>query len=245
MIPASGEAAAPQRSGRISRAGSPTIRRKVSVSSPTKATSSKRPTSAGSKGTGTSRQRSRSSDISAHLLDAALSILASDGVDAITVRNVAAHAGVAPAGVYSRFDGKPGLLDALLSQGFDSLHESLTAASGPNARARLMTGCAAYRAFALDHPEHYQLMFDHKRAIAMSENAYARAEAAFGELVTRVTDAQDAEVLASGQPIDIAQQIWSALHGAVSFELNGIGFADDPESVYDAMVQAMLRGLSA
>jgi hypothetical protein len=43
----------------------------------------------------------------------------------------------------------------------------------------------------------------------------------------------------------IAQQIWSALHDAVGLELDEIGFADDPESVYDDMVQAMLRGLSA
>lgn len=117
-------------------------------------------------------------------------------------------------------------------------------ASGPNARARLVSACGAYRTFALDHPEHYQLMFDHKRVIAMSPQAYARAELAFAELVTRVQDAQGAEILARGVAVDIAQQIWSALHGAVSFELNGISFSDDSESVYNDMVQTMLRGLS-
>ena len=191
------------------------------------------------------RQRSRSSDISAHLLDAALAILASDGVDAITVRNVAAHAGVAPAGVYSRFEGKPGLLDALLSQGFDALHDALVASSGPNARARLVNAATAYRSFALEHPEHYKLMFDHKHAVAMSPESFARAETAFGELVTRVKDAQEAKVLARGPAVEVAQQIWSGLHGAVSFELNGIGFAPNPEKVYNHVVQTMLRGLAS
>jgi AcrR family transcriptional regulator len=191
------------------------------------------------------RHRSRSTDISSHLLDAALSILASDGVDAITVRNVAAHAGVAPAGVYSRYDGKPGLLDALLSQGFDALHDALVATSGPNARARLVNATSAYRTFALKHPEHYQLMFDHKRAVAMSSESFARAEQAFGELVSRVKDAQDAKVLTRGSATEIAQQIWSGLHGAVSFELNGIGFAKDPAKTYTHVVQTMLRGLAA
>jgi AcrR family transcriptional regulator len=191
------------------------------------------------------RQRSRSSDISAHLLDAALAILASEGVDGITVRNVAAQAGVAPAGVYSRFDGKPGLLDALLSQGFDALHDALVAASGPDARARIVNAAVAYRNFALERPEHYQLMFDHKRAVAMSPESFARAQAAFGELVTRVKDAQDAKMLARGPAVEIAQQIWSGLHGAVTLELNGIGFAPDPKKVFNHVVQTMLRGLAA
>ena len=190
------------------------------------------------------RQRSRSTDISAHLLDAAREILASEGLEAITVRNVAARAGVAPAGVYSRFEGMPGLLDALLRQGFEALHRSLAAASGPNARARLVAACDSYRTFALDNAEHYQLMFDHKRALEMSPETYATAEAAFTELVTRVRDAQGAGVLAAGAAVDVAQQMWSALHGAVSLELNGIGFAKDAEKVYRDVVRAMVKGLS-
>jgi len=190
------------------------------------------------------RQRSRSTDISPQLLEAALSILTDEGVDGITVRNVAAHAGVAPAGVYSRFDGKSGLLDALLSQGFEGLHQAIVAASGPDARARLISACTAYRRFALDHPEHYRLMFDHKQVVSMSPESAERAEVAFGELVSRVHDGQDAGLLAPGKPVEVAQQIWSALHGAVSLELNGIGFSQDPQVSYDDLVTTVLRGLT-
>ena len=59
-------------------------------------------------------------------------------------------------------------------------------------------------------------MFDHKRVLDMTPPTYERARVAFAELVSRVQDAQGADVLASGVAVDIAQQIWSALHGAVS-----------------------------
>ena len=42
-----------------------------------------------------------------------------------------------------------------------------------------------------------------------------------------------------------AQQIWSALHGAVSLELLGIGFAEDPDAAFEAMLDALLAGMEA
>jgi AcrR family transcriptional regulator len=220
------------------------IERKVIVPTSGRVDSGARSRSTRSRQAKPTRQRSRSTEISTQLLDAALALLASEGVDAITVRNVATHAGVAPAGVYSRFEGKSGLLDALLRQGFESLHRILAAASGPSAHARLVAACEAYRAFALENPEQYQLMFDHKRVVEMSADTYEVAFDAFSELVTRVKDAQAADVVAAGTTVDLAQQIWSAIHGAVSLELNGIGFAKDAEKVYRGVVHAMLRGLS-
>jgi AcrR family transcriptional regulator len=190
------------------------------------------------------RRRSKSTDISDNLLNAAIDILATDGTDAITVRTVATRAGVAPAGVYSRYDGKAGLIDALLVQGFELLHEHLVSVSGPNAIARLTAACLAYRDFALTHSHHYRLMFEHKSELGMSAKAQASAQVAFGELVSRVRDAMDAHKLARAEEIDVAQQIWSSLHGAVSLELRGIGFAADPAKNYSDLVGTVLKGLA-
>ena len=182
--------------------------------------------------------------MTATLLDAAHALLEEGGDDAITVRAVAARAGVAPMGVYSRFGSKDGLLEALFVQGFDSLHEAINAASGPDALTRLRRGCGAYRVFALAHPHQYQLMFKQMLELDLSEEALERAAATFGQLVGRVADAMAAGQLADGDDVEVAQQIWSAIHGSVTLDLAGITFTADGQKTFDTMIDALLRGLA-
>src|SRR5580704_18943243 len=56
---------------------------------------------------------------------AADAVLVRDGPGVVTVRPVAAQAGIAPMGVYNRLSGKDGLVDALLIRGFDRLRAAL------------------------------------------------------------------------------------------------------------------------
>jgi len=191
------------------------------------------------------RTRTASADVTDSLLQSALDLLGEGGTDAITVRAVAAHAGVAPMGVYSRFGGKDGLLEALFVQGFDALHEAISAASGPDALSRLRRGCGAYRDFALGHPHLYQLMFQQMLELELSDEALERAAATFGELVSRVADAMESGQLAPGDDVEVAQQIWSVIHGSASLDLAGIGFTGDAERTFEGMLGALLRGLAA
>jgi AcrR family transcriptional regulator len=59
-------------------------------------------------------------------VSAAEAVLVKDGPGGLTVRAVAAEAGIAPMGVYNRFGGKDGLVDALLIIGWraDEAHDS-------------------------------------------------------------------------------------------------------------------------
>jgi len=190
------------------------------------------------------RTRTPSADVTDSLLDAALGLLAEGGMDAITVRAVAADAGVAPMGVYSRFGGKDGLLEALFVAGFDGLGAAINGASGPDAVARLRNGCRAYRVFAVEHPHHYQLMFEQMLELELAPESLDRAAATFGQLVGRVEDAMAAGQLGAGDSVDAAQQVWSAMHGAVSLEIAGITFSNDPARTFDAMLDSLLRGLA-
>jgi hypothetical protein len=45
-----------------------------------------------------------------------------------------------------------------------------------------------------------------------------------------------------GDPVDIAQQIWAACHGATSLELRGIGFVDGYDASYHALIDTLLAG---
>src|ERR1700719_4782713 len=74
------------------------------------------------------RARTRSADVERELLAAAEALLVRTAPGGLTVRAVAAEAGIAPMGVYNRLGGKDGLVDALLIKGFDRLRAAVDAA---------------------------------------------------------------------------------------------------------------------
>jgi AcrR family transcriptional regulator len=191
------------------------------------------------------RTRTRSADVTDSLLEAALDLLEEGGAHGVTVRAVATRAGVAPMGVYSRFGNKDGLLEALFVQGFDGLHSAITGARGSDARARLRQGCLAYRRFALAHPHLYELMFRQMLELELTAESLERAEQTFSELVSRVADAMSAGLLAEGDDVDVAQQIWNGMHGAVALELAGVTFSSDPERTYARMIDTLFAGLAS
>lgn len=77
-----------------------------------------------------------------------------------------------------------------------------------------------------------------------SAEAMAAANACFGCLVETVREVQDAGALVGGDPVEIGQRMWAALHGAVSLERHGICFAPDSDQHYTALVETLLVGLS-
>jgi len=188
------------------------------------------------------RTRTPSADVTDSLVDAALEILEEDGAEAMTVRAVASRAEVAPMGVYSRFGGKTGLVEALFVRGFADLLTSINAASGPNAIQRIRRGCLAYRQFAIEHPHLYQLMFKQMLDLELSDEALETAASTFGVLVSRISDAMDAGLLERRDEVEVAQQFWNGMHGGVLLELAGIAFAADPEQTFADMLDALLRG---
>src|SRR5215510_5802420 len=106
------------------------------------------------------RSRTPSSEIERELLSAAEAVLVRDGPGGLTVRAVAAEAGIAPMGVYNRLGGKDGLVDALLIKGFDRLRAAIESADDPDVRTRLREGGLRYREFALANPHFYAIMFE-------------------------------------------------------------------------------------
>jgi hypothetical protein len=45
-------------------------------------------------------------------------------------------------------------------------------------------------------------------------------------------------------PAETAQQVWSAVHGAVALELKGLLQGPDPLASYEALLATLLRGLA-
>ena len=191
------------------------------------------------------RSRTPSAEVERELLSAAEAVLVRDGPGGLTVRAVAAEAGIAPMGVYNRLGGKDGLVDALLIKGFDRLRAAIESPDDPDMRTRLRDGGLRYREFALANPHFYAIMFED--AIPReheSAEVEEHARACFGALVRAVEMASAAGVIAAPNPLEAAQQIWSAVHGAVALELRGLVLTEVPAATYGAFLDTMIRGLA-
>jgi AcrR family transcriptional regulator len=147
-------------------------------------------------------------------------------------------------GVYSRFGSKDGLLEALFVHGFHELEAAIEPPPSPSPISRLREGCAGYRKFAIDNPQLYHLMFEQMMLLELSAEAQDAAKRTFVILINRVQDAMNSGDLTEANSTEIAQQMWSAMHGAVSLEIAGVHFAADRAANYMAMIDALLIGLS-
>lgn len=155
------------------------------------------------------------------ILREALAILARDGERGLVVRAVARAAGCSTTGVYTYFDGRPGLLDAIVVEGFEQLDSAVVAATAgvPPGPAALEACCRAYTQFAAANPTHYELMFatpvpDFERSTAAS----ARGVSSFELFRDVVSEAIDAGTMSSdgASPALIAGTLWATLHGHAS-----------------------------
>jgi AcrR family transcriptional regulator len=180
------------------------------------------------------------------LVDAALQLLESEGPEGVTVRRVAAAAGVAPMGVYNYFDGKNGLIDAVFALGFEALAREQADVEGiADTGDALREGFRRYRRLALAHPRAYELMFLRSvPAYEPSEEARAVAAESFDALVRLVRRGMADGTLAEGDPATVAQLMWAAAHGAVALEIADICLVADIDDTYDDLVEALLRGFS-
>lgn len=193
------------------------------------------------------RHRTPSDALEPAILRAAEALLEEGGPDALSVRRIAERANVAPMGLYTRFDGKYGVVDALFKEGFAVLAATIHAtAADPDVVGAFRRAGSAYRELAREHPARYRLMFLHAvPGFTPSASAIETANDAFQALVGAAARCVDAGVLRPAEPAAIAQQVWATCHGWVSLELSGINFAEDLDAGYEELLDLVLRGLAA
>ncbi|MBI5088935.1 MAG: TetR/AcrR family transcriptional regulator [Actinobacteria bacterium] len=181
------------------------------------------------------------------LLRAARDVLAAEGPGALTVRRIAAEAGVSTMNVYSRFGGKDGVIDHLFIEGFQRLSDAVAAAPHTDDPLDDLRRCGAcYRAFALANPTYYSIMFD--RAVpdhVPSPEALERAGATLQQLADGVERAMRAGAIVAADPLETAASLWATTHGLVSLELKDAKPAHiDWARVFESTMAALVRGLA-
>ena len=181
------------------------------------------------------------------ILGAASRILSEEGSAALTVRRIAAEAGCSTMGIYSRFGGKEGVLDALYAEGFQSLCADMSALDRTDDPVDDLRRCELrYRDHALAHAAHYLVMFGGAVPdFVPSPESKALAMGAFANLVAAVQRCVDAGAF-KGEAPELAHTLWSAMHGQVMLELVGINpVGGDADARYRDLVDTVLDGLQA
>ncbi|WP_250290871.1 TetR/AcrR family transcriptional regulator [Streptomyces atroolivaceus] len=152
-------------------------------------------------------------DLRRAVLTAALDVIAADGPDALSLRDLARRAGVSHAAPAHHFKDRTGLLTAVAAEGYALFADAL--AEAPDLRERGV----AYVRFALGHPAHFQVMFRpelHRADDPALLTARARATTALRAGVSGLPDASR-----GGDDRLAGIAAWSLAHGFATLLLSG------------------------
>ncbi len=191
------------------------------------------------------------------LLDASLALIRKSGSAAFTLREVARMAGVSHNAPYRHFHDKEELLALLAAEGFDRLTaamvkaaDSVTVVPGDPASGamdRFRASGRGYVEFALNHPQHFAVMFDLPRGFAGNPQLQQAGERAFATLVGYVEACQAEKILPPGEALPFALLAWSMVHGVAKLAISGRLPLEAPEGVLefaDAATAALTRGIA-
>jgi AcrR family transcriptional regulator len=105
------------------------------------------------------RKRYHHGDLRAALLEVADKVLRQSGPEALSLREIARHAGVSEAAPYHHFKDRTALVAAIAQRGFEQLGEAFAREQDPDPGRRLAGMGAAYVAFAIAEPGAFRAMF--------------------------------------------------------------------------------------
>lgn len=149
------------------------------------------------------------------LLDAATALLETGGPEAVTLREVGAHAGVSRSAPYRHFADKDALLTAVATVAWDELGDRLAALDpGAASRQNVREALSCLVAIGRERPHLYRLMYTTPAGDAtLLIRAAQRSQDRFLAIVTRLVGAERAE--RSGA------LLLACAHGVTGLEVSG------------------------
>lgn len=205
----------------------------------------------------TPRQAIEMAETREKILGAARELFVAQGVEAVSLRKVAESIGYTAPAIYTHFADKQALLQEMCRQDFGRLAAVFNqVAMVAHPAERIFRIGMTYIRFAVEHPNHYRLMFMTPRLAELvppteedlaamedpNRDAYAfllkTVEEGLGQNLFRA-DLTDAELL--------AQTLWAGVHGVASMQIThgSCPVADwrPLEARARTMCESVLRGL--
>jgi AcrR family transcriptional regulator len=189
-------------------------------------------------------------DLRRSLLDAAVGLVASHGVQGFTLREAARAANVSHNAPYRHFPSRTHLLIELAIEGQGLLLNALKAAVGRAAdhRVRIVRMGIAYMEFALAHAAHFRVMFSSDVARNRTEDLTAAQHSTFQFFEDELVASEQAGLIRKGVVQQHALVGWSALHGAAMLVLDGVLDNTDvaarrkPRDIARLVIESLLIG---
>jgi len=170
-----------------------------------------------------------------------------DGVDGVTMRAVAAAAGVTTMATYKHFRSRDALLRAATDAEYSRIEGYFARA---NARTEVpgMRGMLGYLNYALDHPQIFRYMFSSHRADAFvfPHDLKEGKSRTFNVLLGNVSELMERQVLRSDDVAETALSIWAHAHGLITLYLSGRITASRAafQKLYMRSLDRLARGLA-
>jgi AcrR family transcriptional regulator len=186
------------------------------------------------------------------LIQVATKLLATEGVQGLSLRKIAGQAGVSHNAPYMHFADKEAVLAAVAEAGFQLLATEVAAAIDrchPNdTRQQLIAASRAYVRFAIDRPHHLQVMFS-AYDIERYPDLLSASETSLNRLFDLVEAGQTNGTLIAGNPHEMTKAIWSMVHGLASISIayqtsSILPERDSIEDVATILVNHLLDGMA-
>jgi AcrR family transcriptional regulator len=193
------------------------------------------------------RRREHDARTARALLDAAEQIVQEGGIDALSVRTVAARVGTTTRAVYSLFGSKERLMAALGVRAFETLGTGVAAlpTSADPAADLVAAGATVFRDFAVEHPALFRIAMQHAPAWAeVPDGVMGAATDALGILVSRMSRLQDAGCLGPHTLSSATLAFHALCEGLAAGELRGSTPADEGERFWRAALGALVAGFA-
>ena len=167
------------------------------------------------------------------LLASARAVVADDGLEGLTLRAIARHAGVSHGAPLRHFPSLAALLASLAAEGFTQLIAAVdhalavaderAAAQGTTvtSRQRIAVAGCAYVRFALGDPGVYAVMFRQERIDLTVAEYQTHGFAAFQQLVDLVAAAQADGWRSAERTEVLAAVLWANVHGISDLAFHG------------------------
>lgn len=164
-------------------------------------------------------------DLRRALLDQAATVVETQGVGALSLRDLARRVGVSATAPYHHFAGKAALVAAIAEDAMADLDAALAAAAdaaqSEPASARLSAIGVAYVLFAVDHPERFRLAFRPEMGEPfdglIEDGVLPEEIVGFRQLVRVVRDVEPDP----GRQSVVAVAAWSIAHGLAALLVDG------------------------
>jgi AcrR family transcriptional regulator len=183
-----------------------------------------------------------------------MAVLRRHGPEALTMRQVAAEAGITATALYRHFEDKSALLTAVVAEVYRLFRKTMLASlPGTPPASWLLLAFDRYLRFALEHPNYYRLLFTEPHGIGIDRYPHdfqTKGAAAFRHLREVVWAGMQSGVVRGSSETeagDVALTLYAHMHGLVMLHFAGRFGGNEVifEQFFHDSMNRILRGLSS